>query len=333
MQLEPEWSMQAQKSLKELYEDAEKAQARLVQLVASDADWSDGPHNVRYGKVKAGLGMGGEVIDPGCKSMPRIQEKAEQRKRPGEADPPYHTLVDIARLTICFETASDLLRCLEDFKQAHKMGIVNLKWIDNKFQCPTALGYMDMNLGVGVPLESDVVHIAEVQLSITAMTEAKENAHLDYEKIRSVAPSPKAQRIIVDVLNGPGLALNGYFNDVARIFELAIALKSKQQHQIVAIGLEWPSWANPLHWVRPVQLSHDEEFTLRTFKLSKAYSFSPAHKADTIRAIIEEWGDKEAFEKYVQEELPVKVLEAKRQWFRTIVNVFWDALSLLFGEV
>ena len=75
------------------------------------------------------------------------------------------------------------------FEAMGKLEDVELAQVKNKFANPTPLGYRDMNTCVRVNLGADdsaKKHIAEVQLNLSEMLKAKEDAHVHYEKIRSV---------------------------------------------------------------------------------------------------------------------------------------------------
>ena len=61
-------------------------------------------------------------------------------------------------------------------------------WIENKFQRPSALGYRDVNVGVGIHLASGRVHISEIQLNLHSILNAKDQGHSAYEAIRSMLP-------------------------------------------------------------------------------------------------------------------------------------------------
>jgi len=53
--------------------------------------------------------------------------------------------------------------------------------------------------------------------------------------------------------------------------------------------------------------------------------------ADARKCIREEWGSENAFEKFVRQELPSILVEAKRQWYRTVPNTVGAGLELIFG--
>ena len=122
------------------------------------------------------------------KRRERVEEKAQARQGTA-ASPPYDGLVDIARITLAFRTAAGLVACVRCLMQMHERHELKLIWIDNKFPRPNALGYRDVNVGVGIHLASGRVHICEVQLNLQAILDAKDQGHFAYEHIRSMLPT------------------------------------------------------------------------------------------------------------------------------------------------
>ena len=63
--------------------------------------------------------------------------------------------------------------------------------LKNKWKFPTPLGYSDLNMVLGVPLEgryAGVEYLCEVQLNLQEMLREKNEAHQPYEFIRSRLP-------------------------------------------------------------------------------------------------------------------------------------------------
>ena len=61
--------------------------------------------------------------------------------------------------------------------------------LKNKFANPTPLGYRDVNSNIRLQLGDDRKHLAEVQLNLRRVVEAKEIAHDQYEVIRKALPA------------------------------------------------------------------------------------------------------------------------------------------------
>ena len=46
------------------------------------------------------------------------------------------------------------VQCIEGVLRADREGHLKIFWLDNKFQSPSALGYRDVNLGVGLQVRN-----------------------------------------------------------------------------------------------------------------------------------------------------------------------------------
>jgi hypothetical protein len=277
------------------------------------------------------------IINPGLKRRERVEEKANARQGTA-ASPPYDTLVDIARMSLAFRTPAGLVACVRHLLHMHERGELTLFWIENKFQRPSALGYRDVNVGVGIHLANGRVHISEMQLNLQTILNAKDQGHSAYEAIRSMLPilcpgSPvkheRIQHVILDELKKPRTATNGYFSDMRAVSELAASVRAKKK--IVFLGLRWPAWWNPMRWICVARLDLDEALTLASFQVRRTRCASPIEKADTLRRLRREWGSEAAFDQFVREELPGTILEAKRRWFRRPVELLMESLAMLLG--
>ena len=60
--------------------------------------------------------------------------------------------------------------------------------VKNKFASPTPMGYRDFNLNIRVRLDDGSTHIAEFQLNLKSIADAKHIAHDQYEVIRAALP-------------------------------------------------------------------------------------------------------------------------------------------------
>ena len=50
------------------------------------------------------------------------------------------------------------VQCIEGVLRADREGHLKIFWLDNKFQSPSALGYRDVNLGVGLQVRNLAQH-------------------------------------------------------------------------------------------------------------------------------------------------------------------------------
>ena len=93
---------------------------------------------------------------------------------------------DLARATVLSGSATDLLKVLTVL-DGGGLGL-EIAQLKNKFAHPTPLGYRDMNLNVSARLDDGRKHLAEVQLNLKSVADAKEIAHEQYEVIRGALP-------------------------------------------------------------------------------------------------------------------------------------------------
>eukprot|EP00746_Dinoflagellata_sp_MGD_P001015 gnl/MRDRNA2_/MRDRNA2_101881_c0_seq1.p1 gnl/MRDRNA2_/MRDRNA2_101881_c0~~gnl/MRDRNA2_/MRDRNA2_101881_c0_seq1.p1 ORF type:complete len:827 (+),score=191.28 gnl/MRDRNA2_/MRDRNA2_101881_c0_seq1:291-2483(+) len=178
-------------TLQQIRKDAQSAQCKLKAIVAPKTVWAQSrmndpvkiPHGSEERSISnTGLAMGGVATDPGIKGSDRVQQKAESRRRSPNDPLKYHLLVDICRLGITYDTVEALVNGMKGFQEK-----ADICWVDNKFRSPSLVGYSDVNLGVRIKMPGDISHIAEVQLSLKLMFEAKMgDGHAYYETMRSV---------------------------------------------------------------------------------------------------------------------------------------------------
>ena len=93
---------------------------------------------------------------------------------------------DLARATVLSGSATDLLKVLTVL-DGGGLGL-EIAQLKNKFAHPTPLGYRDMNLNVSARLDDGRKHLAEVQLNLKSVADAKHIAHEQYEVIRLALP-------------------------------------------------------------------------------------------------------------------------------------------------
>ena len=84
-------------------------------------------------------------------------------------------------MTLCFRSISHLLGALEHYKS-------RVQTLKNKFASPTPMGYSDINMCISVPVGGGHEFVAEVQLNLDIMVEAKAVAHEQYEIVRTKLP-------------------------------------------------------------------------------------------------------------------------------------------------
>ena len=162
------------------HKQASAAQAKLMSLVADE--WVIHPNKETLqhpaeGKARRWV----EFADsPGIKGEPRSREKMANDYG-GHAN----KLKDLARLTLRFSECRRMVDALVKELGAADIQVLTLK---NKYASPTPMGYSDFNLCVGVVLDDGTQYVCEMQLNLVEMLEAKHEAHVYYETVRTTLP-------------------------------------------------------------------------------------------------------------------------------------------------
>ena len=171
---------QVKDDFRTVFKQAFEAQQKLTSLIADE--WVAEPGNTLRHPVKGKAREWVEMADdPGIKDEIRSREKM-QKDYAGHAN----KLKDLARLTLSFTTCKGMLAALESKLAAAGIKILTLK---NKYASPTPMGYSDFNLCVGVQLDDGTEYVCEMQLNLVEMLEAKNEAHVHYEKVRTKLPA------------------------------------------------------------------------------------------------------------------------------------------------
>jgi ankyrin repeat protein len=157
--------IQDETDFEKLYADASLAQTILVDALKT---------------------LPGDVSDPGVKGRGSAERKLADKYTDKNGVPHPEKFRDLARATVLFESATDLLKVLTEL-DGGGLGL-EIAQLKNKFASPTPLGYRDMNLNVSVRLEDGRKHLAEVQLNLKSVADAKHIAHEQYEVIRLALP-------------------------------------------------------------------------------------------------------------------------------------------------
>ena len=128
----------------------------------------------------------GDVSDPGVKGRGSAERKLADKYTDKNGVPHPEKFRDLSRATVLSGSATDLLKVLTEL-DGGGLGL-EIAQLKNKFASPTPLGYRDMNLNVSVRLDDGRKHLAEVQLNLRSVADAKHIAHEQYEVIRLALP-------------------------------------------------------------------------------------------------------------------------------------------------
>ena len=89
-------------------------------------------------------------------------------------------LRDVVRFTAECSNCSRMNVLLHQLRSHPHFEILMLR---NKYVSPSALGYRDINITLGVKLDNGKRHICELQVNLSDMLLAKDMAHVLYEQV------------------------------------------------------------------------------------------------------------------------------------------------------
>jgi len=184
---------------------APKAQQKLTSLIASEWQVDPKEKTVRHpvpGKQEPWVES---ADDPGVKGEPRSREKMKN-----DYNNHANKLKDLARSTLRYKGCRRMHYGLTKGLPGAGIKVLTLK---NKYAFPTPMGYSDFNLCVGIKLDDQVEYVAEMQLNLDEMIEAKRDAHTHYEVVRKRLPElckgkvdpEKLEAFIIGRLNSSAL--------------------------------------------------------------------------------------------------------------------------------
>ena len=115
------------------------------------------------------------------------------------------------------------------------------------------------------------------------------------------------------------------------VYELATFTKMHGEavdQKLLLFSLEWPTIFSLR---RSSALSEREREWFASFSCTKVDCFKPADRAQVMAKIRAEWDSEEAFDSYVQSELPRIMEDSKRRYARQLLLVASRTLEHTFG--
>ena len=106
-------------------------------------------------------------------------------------------------------------------------------------------------------------------------------------------------------------------------------LESKLQ----IIGLDWPAWWNPMHWMDDVKLSDAELNAIESFSVRAANCERPADRQHILAELRLRWGSEAAFDAWVRDEMKALLLAGKARYMNTAPRAVTEAGSFLFSSM
>jgi hypothetical protein len=137
-------------------------------------------------------------------------------------------------------------------------------------------------------------------------------------------PTPRAR--VLSLHHCPLCALAD-FTRAWCIFELATwchVHRDNLDGKLFLASLDWDHFASAY---KAAELSEEELDTMRTFSLDNMRSFKASDQADVLAAIRKRWGSEEAFEAFVQTQLPRVLAKCKRQYYGLVQKTLSDTLE------
>ena len=116
------------------------------------------------------------------------------------------------------------------------------------------------------------------------------------------------------------------------MYEIATFCKAnrgKLHEKLILLSLEWPSVFQP--W-GSAALTESDLAPLRTFHCRDARCYKASDRGAVMKAIYQEFGTAEAFDQYVQRELPPILAECKQQYRSLLSRLIAKNLEYVFGD-
>ena len=116
------------------------------------------------------------------------------------------------------------------------------------------------------------------------------------------------------------------------MYELATFCKAHKDELSKRLLLLSISWASVLSPFKDPELTAEERDAFRNFHCRDARCFKPSDRAYVLKAIRDEWGSEEAFDRFVQTELPEVLATGKRAYSRLVWLALVNNLEHMFGD-
>jgi hypothetical protein len=116
------------------------------------------------------------------------------------------------------------------------------------------------------------------------------------------------------------------------VYELATFCKEHKHdlsQRLLLLSIDWAPLLSPF---KDPELTDEERNAFRDFHCRDARCFKPADRAYVLQAIRNEWGSEEAFDRYVQTELPEILAASKRAYSQRFARLLQSNLEHMFGD-
>jgi len=116
------------------------------------------------------------------------------------------------------------------------------------------------------------------------------------------------------------------------VYELATFCKEHKHNlsqRLLLLSIDWEPLHSPF---KDPELTDEERDAFRSFHCRDAHCFKPADRAYVLQAIRNEWGSVEAFDHYVQTQLPEILAASKQAYSQRFVRLLQSNLEHMFGD-
>ena len=139
--------------------ELEKYKERRLDLVQDETDFEKlyADASLAQTVLIDALKLPSVLLGSGVKGRGSAERKLADKYTDKNGVPHPEKFRDLARATVLFENAADLLKVLAEL-DGGSLGL-EIAQLKNKFASPTPLGYRDMNLNVSVRLEDGRKHL------------------------------------------------------------------------------------------------------------------------------------------------------------------------------
>jgi len=100
--------------------------------------------------------------------------------------------------------------------------------------------------------------------------------------------------------------------------------------KILFLGFDWPRSHNPIHWMKKVELSAEEQQMLSNYSCRECECAYPEDRELVLAEIRKHFGSEDKFDQFVREKLPRVLLNGKQRYIyrQTWENIIHTVLFL-----
>lgn len=181
----PEDARQPAKTEDELYESAAGAQEEMMTIL-DRGQGLDKKLGLKHFDIAKGQMPDTDTPGPILVTAPLKGKKRAEEKVEADYGGDWSRLQDVVRATIAVDTFDQVKSVLGELR---KSGVKMAKPPSDRFTHPTSVGYRDVKMN----LQYSNGHIGELQVHVKAILKAKDQAHKEYETVRTIEAKAKVE--------------------------------------------------------------------------------------------------------------------------------------------